>query len=72
MILTIHGRLLIIVIIQSKLQSLVIDIDFFIGCSTVKIERVKDQYLFYYNLREIEKLKLHILILYIKCVSIFW
>ena len=72
MILTIHGRLLIIAIIQSKLQSLVIDIDFFIGCSTVKIERVKDQYLFYYNLREIEKLKLHILILYIKCVSIFW
>ena len=49
-----------------------IDIDFIIGYSTVKIERVSDRYLFSYNFREIEEQKLHLLLFYIKCVSDFW
>ena len=39
-----------------------IGIDFVIGYSTVKIDRVSDQYLFYYNLRGIEQRILHILL----------
>ena len=49
-----------------------IDIDFIIRDSTVKIERVSNRYLFYYNFREIEKRKLHFLLFYIECVSVFW
>ena len=47
-----------------------IDNDFIIGYSTVKIERVSDQYFIYYSFYEIEQQKLHHLILYIKCVSV--
>ena len=47
-------------------------IDFIIGYSTVKIERVSDQYLFYYNIRDIEQRNLHLMLLYIKCVSVVW
>ena len=49
-----------------------IDIDFIICYSTVKFDRVSDRYLFYYNYRDIEKQKLHLLLLYLKCVSVFW
>ena len=49
-----------------------IDIYFIIGYYTVKTERVSDQYLFYYNSREIEQRKLHIMILYIRCVRVVW
>ena len=48
----------------------VIYIYFIIDYSTVKIERMSDQYGFYYNFREIEQQKLHLLLLYIKCVSV--
>ena len=71
-IVTIHGGLVLIVIIQSKPQGWVIDIDFIIGYYTVKIERVSDRYWFYYNLCEIEQQKLYHLLLYIKCVSVVW
>ena len=36
-----------------------------IGSSTVDIERVSDLYRFYYNYRDIEQQKLHLLLLYI-------
>ena len=49
-----------------------IDIYFITGYSTVKIERVSDWYWFYYNFREIEQKNLHILLFYIKFVSVFW
>ena len=42
MIKTIHGGILLIVIIQPKFQRLVIDIYFIIDYSTVKIERASD------------------------------
>ena len=71
-ILTRHGGLFLIVILYSKLQRWVIDIGFIIGYYTVKIERVSDRYLFYYNFLEIEEQKLHLLLLYIKCMSVVW
>ena len=49
-----------------------IDIDFIIGYSTVKLKRVSDRYLFYYNFHDIEQQKLHHILLYIKCVSVVW
>ena len=49
-----------------------IDIDFIIGYSTVNIDRVSGRYLFYYNFCEIGQLKLHLLLFYIKCVSVIW
>ena len=36
-----------------------------IGTSTVKIERVSDQYCFYYTIRDIEQQNLHLILLYI-------
>ena len=71
-IVTIHWVLVFILILYSKFQRWVIDIDFIIGYSTVKIERVSDQYWFYYNFHEIEQQSIHLLILYIKCVSVVW
>ena len=68
----IHKGLLFIVILQSKSRILLIDIDFIIGYSTVKIERLSDWYWFYYNFREIEQQKVHHQLLYIKCVSVVW
>ena len=53
-------------------QRWVIDIDFIIDYSTVKIDRVSDRCWFYYNFREIEQRNLHHLLLYIKCVSVVW
>ena len=70
--LTIHRGVLIIFTLQPKSQRGVIDIDFIIGYSAVKIERVSDIYSFYYNYRKIEQWKLHHLLLYIKCVSVVW
>ena len=49
-----------------------INIYFNIAYYTLKIEIVSAQYCFYYNFCEIEQKKLHLLILYIKCVSVFW
>ena len=71
-ILTIHRGLFLIFTLQSKSQRWVISIDFNIGYSTVKTERVSDRYWFYYNFRKIEQQKLHHLLLYIKCVSVVW
>ena len=45
---------------------------FIIGYSIVKIERVSDRYLFYYHLRDIEQQKIHLLLFYIKCMSVVW
>ena len=63
---------MLIVIIQSKSQRLVIDINFIISYSTVKMDRVSDQYQFYYNLCDIEQQNLHIMLLYIKLLSVVW
>ena len=49
-----------------------IDIDFIIGYSTVKIERVSHQYLFYYNFREIEQQNMHLLIFHIVFLGVVW
>ena len=71
-IITIHRGLLIIVIAQSNFARMSYWYLFIIGYSTVKIERVSDRYWFYYNFRDIELRKLHLLVLHIKCVSVFW
>ena len=49
-----------------------IDIDFIVGYYIVKIERVSDRYLFNYNFRDIEQQKIHLSLLYIKCVIVVW
>ena len=54
MIIIIHRGLFIIIILHSKCAKVMIDIYFIIGYSTVKIERISDQYLFYYNCSDIE------------------
>ena len=71
-IITIHRGILIIVIAQSNFARMIYWYVFIIGYSTVKIERVNDRYWFYYNFRDIELRKLHLLLLHIKCVSVFW